>query len=123
MGAWGKGPLQNDAACEVLDAFFGDLFGEDKVQVLRAAFRYVDDYDSARAACYILQLLGDPRTWPMGREAELRELLDLGIERLTRIVRPPDEDFLGLWGPGRREVIDAVEREIAGLKAKRERLD
>jgi len=57
MGAWGKGPLQNDAACSVLDEFFGDLFGEEKVKVLRAAFRYIDDDDSVRAACYILQLL------------------------------------------------------------------
>lgn len=124
MGAWGYGPLENDAACDVLDAFFGDLFGPEKIAVLRGCFRFVDDYNSIRAGCCILQMLGSARTWPDGYEAELRELLDLGIRRLTDMLDPldGDRDHIDGWVDP-RALVRSVQEQLADLKQKRQLLD
>jgi hypothetical protein len=76
-----------------------------------------------RAACCILQLLGSPRTWPQGYEGDLRELLDLGIRRLTDMINPPDgdRDHLESWNDP-AALIASIEEQIADLKRKRELL-
>jgi hypothetical protein len=125
VGTWGTGPTQSDAAFDLFGHFFGDLFGPQKIQVLREAFKYCDAYGRIRAACHVLQMLGDILYWPQDHEAELKELLDLGILRLTDMIHPPDEDsdFLELFAHERDEVTASVQQQIDDLVAQRELLD
>jgi hypothetical protein len=44
MGVWGTGPIASDQAYDFLGHFFGDLFGPEKIQQLRDAFKYRDAY-------------------------------------------------------------------------------
>ncbi len=126
MGTWGTGPTQSDTAFDLFDDFFGDLFGTGKIQVLRDAFKYCDDYGRIRAACHILQMLGNTLYWPREHEAELQDLLDLGIRRLTDMLHPPpdeDVDFLELWAHLRDEVVASVQQQIDDLTSNRKLLD
>jgi hypothetical protein len=93
MGTWGTGADDSDAAYDLFGDFFGNLFGPEKIEELREALRYYDDYGKIRAACHILQMLGFTLYWPRMHREELKELLELGIRRLTNMIHPPDSRY------------------------------
>ncbi len=125
MGTWGIGTDQNDEALDFFGDFFGDLFGPKKIGLLREAFKYRDTYDKFRAACHVLQMFGNSRYWPRRYREELKELLDLGIKRLTEMIHPAEgerSEFLELWAHEREEITASVQEQLDDLKKKRERL-
>ncbi|WP_458689488.1 hypothetical protein [Nocardia tengchongensis] len=112
MGAWASAPWQNDAAAD----WFGDVFeGIDIDARIDDAFEHDDDYDRARAACYLLAVLGHGTVWP-GDLERLDGHLERGVELLTEMIEPESE-FRELWEDD-PEVIEAVRAEIAELAAR-----
>lgn len=116
MGAWDVEPWDNDTAAD----WFGDFFDDLKIEKLQEAFKHYDDYDTIRAACYVLQSLGRIYVWPGERLDDLKPLLEKGIEHLTNMIEPPNDDwdFLELWDDN-PEVVESVRQQIAELKARR----
>ncbi len=116
MGAWGVEPWDNDAAAD----WFGDMFADLKIEMIREAFKYYDAYGEIRAACYVLQALGHVYVWPHVHFDALKELLDRGIELLTNMLNPPgpEWDFLELWDHD-AEVIASVQKQLDELQARR----
>lgn len=109
MGAWGVEPWANDSAAD----WFHDFFANLNVDAMRNVFKHYDAWDEIRAACYVLQSLGRVYVWPAERLEDLKELLDMGINHLDKMLRPPspDWDFLELWGET-PEVIAAVNQQL-----------
>ncbi len=116
MGAWDVEPWDTDEAAD----WFGDFFRDLKVDEIHSAFQHYDDYDKIRAACYVLQTLGRVYVWPASRLDDLKPLLEKGIELLSNMIHPPDDDwdFLEEWDDN-PDVIKSVERQIEELKARR----
>jgi hypothetical protein len=116
MGAWGVQPWDNDKAAD----WFADFFGDLDIGALRAAFKYYDDWEKIRAACYVLQALGRVYVWPAEHHDDLKELLEKGIDHLDKMLHPPDKDwdFLELWG-NNPEVIASVQQQLDELRARR----
>jgi len=74
-------------------------------------------YDAFRAACYLLQTLGNPYIWPTEYLAQLKPLIEQAISILTQLIDPPNDEwgFLDMWGDS-ADVINAVEEQIDALK-------
>lgn len=119
MGAWDVEPWDNDRAADWYAEFFSDL----KVDEIHKAFQHYDDYELIRAACYVLQTLGRVYVWPANKHDDLDTLLEKGIELLTNMIHPPNEDwdFLELWDEN-PDVIQSVERQIDELKARQAKI-
>ena len=116
MGAWGVEPWDNDTAAD----WFGELFESLDVDKIQRAIEDEEDYDTIRAACFVLATLGRVYVWPADRLDELKTLLDTGIEHLTSMVEPSQKnlDFLEQW-ENNPEVVESINRQIEELKARR----
>ncbi len=128
MGVWGTEPIASDQAYDFLGHFFGDLFGPEKIQQLRDAFKYRDAYGRIQAGAHILQMLGDGLHWPCEYEQELKELLDLAVNRLTAMISPVDgrpPEFITLWlrEEDAKAAAASVQEQIDDLKKKHRLLD
>jgi hypothetical protein len=119
VGVWSVQPWGNDEAADWFASFFRDL----DIDALRAAFKYYDAWGEIRAACYVLQSLGYGSVWPTDRLEDLKELLDLGIAHLEKMLNPPDQswDYLELWGHD-PEVIAALQQQLSELQERRDRI-
>ncbi len=62
MGAWGYGPLQNDSAADWLGDI-GEYCSAQVAQVLDMG-RMDAEWEEVRAACWLLERLGDTYVWP-----------------------------------------------------------
>ena len=116
MGAWGTKPWDNDGAADWFADFFEGLKPTEKI---KAAFKYDDDYDRLRAACFILGSIGRVYVWPDDLD-ELKRLLEQGISLLSELIDTENDenDFLELWDSD-PEVIQSVQQQIEELKARR----
>jgi hypothetical protein len=120
MGAWGSEIWDNDEAAD----WFGDFFKGIKANArIRNAFKDRNDIPVIRAACFILGSLGHVYVWP-GDLDELKQLLEEGIELLSRIAKPTDEDledndFLEYWDDDPK-LIKSVKAQIAELRKRRD---
>lgn len=113
MGIWGVNPWDSDAAADWFASFFE---GFDIDARLADAFDAPDDYEVIRAACYILQVLGQSYVWP-GDLDRLDVYLARGIELLTAMIDPETgQAFLALW-QGEPAVVAAIAQQIAALTA------
>jgi hypothetical protein len=113
MGAWGIEPWQSDGAA---DWFSGIFRNANPTHAVRSAFEHFDNYDEIRAACHLLAGLGQIGVWP-GEAETLRVLLKQGVELLTAMIDPEDEehDFLELWDDD-PEIVASIRRQIAALE-------
>ncbi|MGY5779581.1 hypothetical protein [Rhizobium sp. LEGMi135b] len=118
MGAWEFNPWDNDDAAGWFSKF---LRGCD-FQMLQKEFDDFSEsdeskYDKIRAACYILQCLGNPYMMPGHNEMDVKELIERGILILSKMANPPDDSwtYLDMWG-NEQGVKDSLESQIATLK-------
>jgi hypothetical protein len=114
MGAWGKGALENDDACDYADIIadgkdFSGLEGTlDKAASAGDAYLEVSDGAEALAAGEIIaRLLGrpgdlTPRTakiddWVAGlKQAPNAQLVDKAVQAVTRVMTEPSE-LMEIW--------------------------
>lgn len=85
MGTWGDEPWDNDDAAD----WFADLISDKFVKQIDSALRKdpEDEYDTIRAACYVLSVLGHNYVWPVDKLqpqlqqaiTKLRQVLDAGV--------------------------------------------
>ena len=119
MGVWGTEPWDNDAAAD----WFGDFFkGIDADARIEEAFAYDEDNEEeVRAACYLLGALGRVYIWP-GDLQRLKRFHERGIELLTQMLEPGDEDesYINMWPEeDKPAVIASIQEQIALLKERR----
>lgn len=119
MGTWNYNPWENDEAAD----WFQEFWKQQNFAVLINEINQFDPteerYDAFRAACYLLQTLGNPYIWPAEHLAELKPLIQHAISILTQMIDPTNEDwgFLDMWG-GSADVIKAVEEQIDAQKTR-----
>ncbi len=99
MGLWGHAAWDNDIAADWFHAFFDGIRLDERIA---EAFIDRNDLPVIRAACFILSTLGRRYVWP-GDLTRLANLLEEGINLLSRIAKPTpedmtDNDFLEYWG-------------------------
>ncbi|OOW05669.1 MULTISPECIES: DUF4259 domain-containing protein [Pseudomonas] len=117
MGAWNYNPWENDEAAD----WFQEFWKQQNFAVLINEISQFDPaeerYDAFRAACYLLQTLGNPYIWPTEYLAQLKPLIEQAISILTQLIDPPNDEwgFLDMWGDS-ADVINAVEEQIDALK-------
>ena len=116
MGDWGKEPWETDEAADWFHVFwkgkdFSILIGEIENFDPRE-----ERYESVRADCYLLQVLGIVYVWPSQYGDRLKPLLKEAITILSKMIDPPDENwgFLDMCGDD-PELVEAVKRQIDGL--------
>ncbi|WP_448953466.1 hypothetical protein [Labrys neptuniae] len=118
MGAWDFSPWGNDDAAGWYSRF---LRGCDFVMLKREfeEFSEKDEskYDKIRAACYMLQCIGNPYIIPKTEEIEVKDLIEQGIRILSNMIDPPDQNwtYLDMWG-GDEEVRSSIGEQIKTLK-------
>jgi hypothetical protein len=122
MGAWGFEPWDDDSAADWFHRFFKGVNANARIS---RAFKDRNNLPVIRGACFLLASLGRPYVWP-GDPEELKELLERGIELLSRIAKPSDEDrddddFLEYWDDD-PAFIKAVRVQIAELRKRRAEL-
>jgi len=96
MGAWGDEPWDNDDAAD----WFAELISPKFVKQIDVALRKdpEDDYETVRAACYVLNVLGHNYIWPVDKlqpqlklaVRALQQILEAGVledEKVVRMVR------------------------------------
>jgi hypothetical protein len=113
MGAWGVDPWDNDDAADWFKAFFRGGEFDDRIQ---RAFQHSQDYDSMRAASYILQVLGRAYVWP-GQVSKLRSHFELAIASLNAMLDPDHaahQELSGIWGE-ESAVFDSIRWQVAEL--------
>jgi len=117
MGAWDEEPWGNDCAAdwflEVFEGFPVSKIGE----ALRSPPPPPYKIDEARAACYLLQVLGvSAYIWP-GDGDELEELVPLAIEYLENLLDPPSNEwsFIADWNEPSL-VVAAIRKQIDALR-------
>lgn len=86
MGDWSVEPWGSDEAADWFHRFwngggFPALIGE-----IRDFAPRQEQYDSVRAACYLLQTLGVVYVWPAKYGAELKPLLEQAIVILSNMI-------------------------------------
>jgi len=118
MNAWEFNPWDNDDAAGWFSKF---LRGCD-FQMLQKEFDDFSEsdeskYDKIRAACYILQCLGNPYIMPRHNEMDVKELIEIAVLILSKMANPPDDSwtYLDMWG-NEQGVKDSLESQIATLK-------
>lgn len=118
MSAWNYSPWDNDDAADWFQQFwkqkdFTLLIGE-----IKAFDPKEPSYDTFRAACYLLQTLGNPYVWPAEHLDELKSLIGHAISILTKMINPPSKQwyFLDIW-EGADEIIKSVQVQIDALEA------
>ncbi len=119
MGAWDTDPWGNDLAADWYASFFRGVKANARI---RKAFKDKNDLPVIRAACHLLGALGRVYVWPDDLD-ELRELLDQGMELLSRMARPSkadreDDDFLEYWDDD-PEFRKSVRAQLAELRKRR----
>lgn len=120
MGDWGAEPWNNDEAADWFHRFWKDCGISQLITEIKNFDETQENYDSFRAACYVLQTFGNPYMWPMAFRSDLKELIDRGLHVLTCMIEPPSDDwgFLDMWG-NNPLVIASVRRQIEELKKRR----
>lgn len=119
MSAWNYNPWDNDNASD----WFQQFWKQKDFTVLINEIKQFDPkepgYDTFRAACYLLQTLGNPYVWPTEHLDELKPLVGYAIEILTKMINPPSKEwyFLDIW-EGSEEIIKAVQVQIDALEAR-----
>jgi hypothetical protein len=119
MGAWGIEPWDNDLAAD----WFYDFFKGVKANArIKKAFKDRNDLPVIRGACFILGALGRVYVWPDDLD-ELKQLLEQGIELLSRMAKPSkedraDDDFLEYWEDD-PQFLKSVRSQIAELRQRR----
>ena len=122
MGAWDFEAWGNDLAADWFGEFFKGINANARI---RKAFKDRNDLCVIRAACFILGSLGRVYVWP-GDLDELKQLLDQGIELLSRMVKPTaedldDGDFVEYWDDD-PELRKSIRAQIAELRKRRAEL-
>ena len=116
MGDWGKEPWETDEAADWFHKFWREKDFTVLIEEIETFDACEERYESVRAACYLLQVLGIVYVWPVQYLDKLKPLLKQAISILSNMIDPPDETwaFLDLWGddPG---AVQAVRRQIDEL--------
>ncbi|WP_321850630.1 hypothetical protein [Pseudomonas paraveronii] len=117
MGAWNFKPWENDEAADWFQQFWKQ---QDFSVLINEIYQFdplEERYDAFRAACYLLQTLGNAYIWPTTYLEELKPLIEKALSILTKMITPPSADwgFLDMWGNS-PDVIAAVEEQIYALK-------
>jgi len=121
MGDWGVEPWETDEAAD----WFHRFWTKGGVSVLIDTIENFDEktqaYEEARAAAYLLQVLGIVFVWPVEYAGKLAPTLDKAIHILNCIIEPPNEDWCYLeMGGDRNELIRAVQEQLIALRKRRE---
>ncbi len=116
--AWGSEPYATEQARELFARLFS---GADLDRHIDDALSRPDAFNEIRAAAYVLEVFGMPRTWP-GNPSKLPRLIEQAILRLKSMIDTtigdPDCEFLERWNND-EEIVISVERQISALTARR----
>lgn len=117
VGTWSATFDGSDGAA---DWFSAALAGADIDTAIDAAFKYDDTFDQARAAAYLLTVLGrSSYVWP-GDLDRLEGHVRTAAARLEAMLDPEADagsELIALWGSAEAEVFDEIRKELAGLRA------
>jgi hypothetical protein len=119
MGAWSNDPWGSDEAADWFHRFWKEKNFDLLVNEIENLDPVDERFDSLRAACYLLEVLGISYVWPVDYLDDLRKLLTKAIELLRKMCNPPDETWSYLEmcddDPG---VVVSLHRQIANLEAR-----
>ena len=105
MGAWGAGPLENDAAADWLhDLFEGTHFAERVADGLAS-----QEPEEVRAAAWLIGALGRVYVWPIDRIDADRAAARAALEKLLA-----DEEWLSSWAD-RGEIEQALREQLDAI--------
>lgn len=120
MGYWGAGPWDSDVAADWFHRFWSKTDQSDFEFLIHEIIDFdprKGRYDSIRAACYVLQVLGIVYVWPVKHSDILKTLLNRSIVILSNMINPPDDTWYFLEDcDDDEEVINSVNEQITNLK-------
>lgn len=122
MGDWGPRAWENDEAADWFQEFWKD--GWALVQKEIEEFDPTEEqYDSLRAAAYVLAAFGGSYLAPVAYLDKLRGWLVKTQEILGNMIDPPSEEwgFLDMWGND-PDVVTSVKDQIEALRTRRAEL-
>ncbi|EEE2004589.1 hypothetical protein CI266_005038 [Salmonella enterica subsp. enterica serovar Kotte] len=120
MGYWSIDPWGNDVAADWFHRFWGGADQSDFDFLIHEIIDFdpsKERYDSVRAACYVLQVIGIVYVWPVNHLDMLKELINRAIIILSNMINPPDDTWFFLDDCDNDEdVINSVNEQIRILK-------
>ena len=106
MGAWGDEPWDNDDAA----GWFADLISVKFVKQIDIALHKdpVDDHETIRAACYVLNVLGHNYIWPVDKLQPQLNLAVLALEQILEAGVLADENVLRMVRKEKKSLSDRL---------------
>ncbi len=108
MGAWGHEPWDSDDAAD----WFSELISAKFVKQIDTALRKdpEDEFETIRAACYVLNVMGHIYIWPA---AKLEPQLQQAIKSLRKVLESGVLEDVKLSGKVRKELKSLEQRLLA----------
>lgn len=117
MGVWSTKPWGNDEAAD----WFHDFWNCNDFELVMSEIENFnpsnENYDSVRAACYVVACFGSAYSWPIKYLDRRKDIMNKSIDILSKMINPPNDNwtFLDMWD-NNKDAIASVENQIENIK-------